>query len=242
MQYFTQDDNFEMMYLTEDQDVIHAIEALNLPWEEHAKVMEAKILAYRSGHRLTLTRHTHVTEVFTPKYKRDTPGEFNYDKVVGKFFNDYLNNYVERLDAKYDKLITGVRKLLKVTSDKCTSRKLLEVNGNNDNKYHLTCLDITRQKKKWRKNEFQMTLVYFEFINQPKNIPVIPTTDDCPCDPCVCEPVGAVGAVGVVGVVGAKVCCEPEKCNNESSSAPEPPLPPIETTKADAVVLTEKDL
>ena len=224
MQYFTQDENFEMMFLTEDRDTIHAIENLNLPWEEHSDVMEQAILKYRKDHRLTLTRHTHVTETFTPKRKKDTPAEHNYQTMVGNFFADYLNNYVERLDAKYDQLITAVRKLLKVRSNKYTSKKHLSVQGD---RFHLTCLDITRNKAKWRRQEYNMTLRYFEFINHK--------VDDCGncCDNAAnCNPAD---------------CGDCNDCTDCGCEVPPPAppapvvLPPVEVNEGDVALLTEQD-
>lgn len=161
MQFFTQDDNFEMMHLTDDENLIETIEHFEFPWEESGDVVEASINDMKCGGKIRISRHLHVTQNYSPKNRKNAPTDMNYESMIGPFFATYMQEYVERQDGKYDELLSTVRKLLKVKITGKTTKKLICLNDKG--KYCLTCIDITKDKATWRKDDFKMTLRYFEF-------------------------------------------------------------------------------
>lgn len=162
MQFFTQDDNFEMMHLTEDESIIDTIESFDLPWEESGDVVEKTVQEMKQNKKIRVNRHLHVTQNYAPKYKKYTPtAEFNYEQLIGPFFASYMQEYVERQDGKYDELLATVRKLLKVKITGKTTKKHIYLTDTG--KYFLTCIDITKDKATWRKDDYKMVLRYFEF-------------------------------------------------------------------------------
>ena len=201
MEFFTQDDNFEMMHLTDDESLISTIEGFDLPWEETGDVVEASVNHMKCAGKIRLTRHLHVTQNYVPKYKKYTPtSELNYENLIGPFFATYMQEYVERQSGKYDELLSTVRKLLKVHITGKTTKKLICLND--VGKFCLTCIDITKDKATWRKDDFKMILRYFEFT-----LKKVKCCDTVPCDPECCD----------------EVSCDPECCDTSiPTSFPEP--------------------
>lgn len=162
MQFFTQDDNYEMMHLTDDPKIIDTIDSLNIPWELSGDDVENTINDMKSRNRIKLSRHLHVTQNYIPKRKKYNPtANDNYASLIGPFFASYLQEYVERQHATYDELLATVRKLLKVKISGKTTKKHIIVNESG--KYCLTCIDIHKDKATWRKDDYKMVLRYFEF-------------------------------------------------------------------------------
>ena len=116
----------------------------------------------KSGGKIRLCRHLHVTQNYIPKYKKYTPSaNGNYENLIGPFFSTYMEEYVERQNGKYDELLTTVRKLLKVKISGKTTKK--HITFNESGKFCLTCIDIRKDKATWRKDDYKMVLRYFEF-------------------------------------------------------------------------------
>lgn len=167
MEYFTQDDNYEMQHLTDDEDVIDCIESLKLPWKGDGNNVETTIEDLRISGRVRVTRHLHVTQNYTPKNRKHSPqANVGYENLIGPFFASYIEEYVERQNGKYDELVNSVRKLLKVHINGSTTKKHITVNDKG--KYCLTCIDIHKNKATWRKDDYEMILRYFEFSLKPE--------------------------------------------------------------------------
>lgn len=157
MQFFRQDDNFEMTLNTKDKNFEKHVENLGLCWEANAKDFDVCVLESRDNGNIKLGRHLNVDRTFVLKYRP------TYKNLVQPFFSDYLENYVERQDHKYDDIIRLVRKLLKVNYENRTSLKDLTLCE--DGMFRLNSVEITRQKKKWSYSKYiyTMNLRYYEF-------------------------------------------------------------------------------
>lgn len=177
MQYFTQDDNYEMMHLTDDESVLDTVEKMNLPWKGSGDDVEKTVEDLKCGGKVRVSRHLHVTQNYVPKYKKYNPtAELNYESLIGPFFATYMQEYVERQEGKYDELLATVRKLLKVKITGSTTKKHLVLND--AGKYCLTCIDIHKDKATWRKDDYKMVLRYFEFSVKNLDDELEPSVDE----------------------------------------------------------------
>jgi serine/threonine protein kinase len=170
MQFFRQDDNFEMTMTPKDKEWDHTVDGLNLCWDADANEFDQSVLDSMNKRQLKMHRHLKVDRSFILNKKP------TYKTLIQPFFSDYLENYVERQDHKYDELIKLVRKLLKVEYSKRTSLK--ELIENDKGIFQLTCAEIKRDKKPWSysKHIYTLTLRYYEFYL---------TGNDCDdCDDC----------------------------------------------------------
>lgn len=152
MQFFVQDENFDVDYF--DEASIAPLRKLKLACNLGLTHLDKQMFKLHSEDRIRIVKQEFVNKTVT---SNTLP---HYEHLSHPYFTAYRRNYTERHDYNKDRLLVLIQKLVQVPFKTGTT---IITFTDLDGKYDLLAGELSTEKLKWKKRTFTLKLRLYRF-------------------------------------------------------------------------------